>query len=132
MEKLKFQIRFATIADEKFNDAYVDSGVTHHFFRTNSSFLFYERINPESVKVASSTSKLIGKCTVRLPIDEGLIFEVYHSPNFPANMISVRLLRKMFKIEFPEDKHNTSYYTIIRRACQTSIIKIQTEDFFPQ
>jgi len=75
MAKLKYQSRVANVSGEKCDDAYIDSGATHHFFHDKSSFLTYKKKISEPVKAASSTSRLIGKTFVKLPIDEGLIVE---------------------------------------------------------
>ena len=61
MAKIKFRSKVATVSDDKCNDACIESGVTHHFFHSKSSFRPYERIDPVSYIAATSTSKLVGK-----------------------------------------------------------------------
>ena len=85
--KLKFQSKVATVSDEKCRGAYVDLGAAHHFFHSRSSFITYQRIEPESVKAASSTSKLVGKVTIILPFNNGTTIEAYRAPEFSANII---------------------------------------------
>ncbi len=85
------------------------SGATHHFFHSKSSFITYERIDTESVKAASSLSKLVGKGTVKLPIDGGIIIEAYHAPDFSANIISVRRLLGSYAIHFNKDATENAY-----------------------
>ena len=84
MAKIKLRSKFDTILDEKCNDAYNESSATHHLFHSKSSFINYEKIEPESVKLASSTSKLVDKGTIKLPFDNVIIIEAYHAPEFSA------------------------------------------------
>ena len=58
----------------------------------------------ESVKAASETTNLIGKGTIRLPINGGIIVEGYHAPYFSSNILSVGLLKKSFDILFSETR----------------------------
>ncbi len=110
--RIKYGTNVAVVSEEKFNDAFVDSGATHHFFHNRSNFFNYEHISIESVNAASSTSKLIGKGTVQLPIDGGVIVEAYYAPEFSANILSVRLLLKIFKMESDENESGKAYCII--------------------
>lgn len=70
MAKLKYNFRtkIARIEEQKSDDAYVDSGATHHFFHSRGVFLMYDPIGPESVQVAHGKTKIIGKRTLVLSI----------------------------------------------------------------
>jgi len=132
MAKVKFQSRVASVSNEKCDDAFIDSGATHHFFHDKSSFLTYDKMKYEPVKAASGTSKLVGKGFVKLPIDQGLIVEAYYASNFSANIISVRLLLKVYKIEFSEDANGLAFCTIIRKSSMNEVARIVEEDLlFP-
>ena len=104
MAKIKFKSKVATVSDEKCSNVYIDSGATHHFFHRKSSFITYERIEPESIKAASSTSKLVGKGKIKLSFDNGSTVEAYHAPEFSVNIISALLLLKTYVVEFSENE----------------------------
>ena len=118
----------ATGSDEKCSDAYIDSGATHQFFHRKSSFITYERIEPESVKAASSTSKLVGKGTTKLPFDNGTIIEAYHAPGFSSNIKSARFLLKTYKVEFSENEQGTAFCYMYHKESNVLIAKIQEKD----
>ena len=119
MAKIKFQSKVATVSDEKCSDGYIDSGATHHFFHSRSSLITNDRIEPESVKSASSTSRLVEKGTIKLPFYNGAITEAYHAPEFSENIISVRFLLKTHKVEFSENEQGTAF-CYINQKNQTS------------
>ena len=132
MAKIKFQSKVATVSDEKCSDAYIDSGATHHFFDRKSSFITFERIEPESVKAASSTSKLVRKGTIKLPFDNGTIIEAYPAPEFSSNIISVQFLLKTYKVEFSENEQGTAFFFVYQKEPHVLIAKIQEVDLlFP-
>ena len=132
MAKLKYRSNVASLSDEKCADAYVDSGATHHFFHSKTSFQTYEKIRPESVKAASSTSKLVGKGTIKFPINGGILFEAYHVPYFSSNILSVRLLLKSCDIDFSENSIGQAFCTLKDKQTSATILCIPEEDcLFP-
>ena len=132
MPKIKFQSKVTNVSDQKCNDIYIDSGATLRFFHSKSSFIAYERIDPESVKSASSTSKLVGKKTIKLLFDNGTMIEGYHAPKFLTNVISVRFLLETHKAEFSENEQGTPFCYIYQKESNIFMARIQEEDLlFP-
>lgn len=110
----------------------MDSGALLNFFHTKSSFITYESIPTESVHAASSTSKLILRGTIQLPIDGGTIIEAYYTPEFSANILSVRLLLETFKIDFKEDNEGKARCIIKNKNNLKVIQHLPEEDvLFP-
>ena len=100
MAKAKFRSKIACLSTEKTNDAYIDSGASHHFFFLRSAFITYSPISNETVRAASESTNLVGKGTVFIPIDGGIIVEGYHAPSFSSNILSVGLLKDNFDVLF--------------------------------
>ncbi len=112
---------------KKCNDAFIDSGATHHFFHNRSNLFNYEHIPIESVNAAFSISNLIGKGTVQLPIDRGAIVEA-----FSANVLSVRLLLKTFKIDCDENENGKAYSIIKGKNKSKPVLHIPEQELlFP-
>ena len=80
--KIKFQSKVATVSDEKCKHTYIDLEATHYFFNSKSSFINHERIEPQSVEVASSTSKFVGKGIIKLSVENSTIIGAYRAPEF--------------------------------------------------
>lgn len=103
MAKLKFRSSVAQVGIEKTHDALIDSGGTHHFFHSRQFFNSYESMNKEDVLSASGTSIIIGKGDVWIPLPVGMFVEAYHTPHFPANILSVEMISKQFNTLFTSD-----------------------------
>lgn len=59
MTEIKYEAIVAAVSEEKFNDAFIDSGATHHLFHGKSSVTSNENIPADSVHAAFSTLRLI-------------------------------------------------------------------------
>lgn len=84
----------------KTNDEFIDSGATHNFFQSRSSLLSYETNQTDAFQPASTSSSFIGKGNVLLPIDGGIIQEVYHAVDFTSNVLASHLLSESYEIAF--------------------------------
>ena len=67
--RVMFRTNVACLSANKTNIAYIDSGGTHNFFNSRSYFETYDKTDITDVSVASSTSTLVGKGTITLPIN---------------------------------------------------------------
>lgn len=80
MARQKCCTSIAQAVEPKTSSVYVDPGATHNFFNTKVVFIAYTQIAPEVVESASSTSSIIGKGTVEIPIDGCVVVQAYHAP----------------------------------------------------
>lgn len=87
MTKLIIRSTIATTEDIKSTNCLVDSGRTHNFFHSKSSYLAYERINLESMKSAYEKSIVAEKGIMKLSIDEDIIVKAYHTLHYFINII---------------------------------------------
>ena len=128
MAKHKFKSRVATLDSKKTNDAYIDSGATHHFFYARSSFISYETIEPDTVESTSGTSPLIGKGVVYLPIHGGVYMEAYHSPQFASNILSVGQIGTLFDVLFSSSNSATVTCYISTKGTGEKIWRTKMDD----
>lgn len=98
MAKIKFRSKVARMDEKKSNDAYIDSGATHHFFHSRGSFISYETIPDETVRAAYGETRIVGKGTVCVPIADGYIQESYHAPAFSSNILASDILSEDFEV----------------------------------
>ena len=128
MAKMKYRSNIAEVFDEKSSDAYIDSGATHHFFHRRSAFISYSEMNEEPVRGATGFTKIVGKGTVRLPIDNGMIVEAYHAPAFSSNVLAVRLPSKDFEVLFSDSIRNCSGCFFLRKGTFDIVNKYPLEN----
>ncbi len=108
MVTIKFRSNLAESSRMKVDDAYIDSGATHHFFHQRSIFLNYTKMNEEPVQGAMGITKIIGKGYVKLPTENSIPVEAYHAPMFSANILSVALLSDHYEVVFSKSLNNYS------------------------
>lgn len=53
---------------------------THHFYHSKPSFARHENIAEQEALAASGAPVVIGKRKVKLPFEEDIIVETYHTP----------------------------------------------------
>eukprot|EP00171_Calliarthron_tuberculosum_P001071 IDg1071t1 len=128
MAKLKFKSNVARCSQDKTKDAYIDSGATHHFFHSRSSFTNYKSIDTENVKAASGFSKIVGKGTVRLPVDGEITIEAYHAPEFSSNIIFVGLISISYRVLSDNDTRDYPACFFLRRGAFDIISEFKLED----
>lgn len=73
MAKLKFRRNIATVTDKKVKEAFINSGATHNFFYSKSSFVNYKDIYSKIIQAAHGETTLIAKGTFILPIAGGIV-----------------------------------------------------------
>lgn len=133
MAKIKFKSTLEKFNDEKEPNALIDSGGTHHFFYSKSSFETYEEIPSKKVKSAAGQSSIVGRGTVRLPIDDGITVEAFHAPLFSWNILSVGKLSYMYDITLSTEINNsekTSFCIFKRKGSASVILKQAIEGGF--
>lgn len=101
--QLHFRATVATVDKEKKASCLIDSGGTHHFYHSKSSFITYDTVTEQKVLSASGTSDVIGKGTVKLPFDNNVTVEAYHTPEFSTNILSVGLLTSRYNVLFTQN-----------------------------
>ena len=71
------------------------------------------------------------KGTVKLPFDKGSIIKACNSPEFSANIISVRFLLKTSKVEFSENEKGIAFYCVHQKESNILFAKIQKNLIVP-
>lgn len=102
MAQIKFRSSVAVVDKNKTADMLIDSGGTHHFFHSISSFVQYERVHTKDVMSALGLSIIVGKGLIRTPLDKDTLVEAYHTPHFSTNILAVSKLTKNFDIVLSE------------------------------
>jgi len=126
MARINFRSTIATCADEKTNDALVDSGGSHHFFHSRNDFIEYEEMEIADVQAASELSIIVGRGKVLIPLEGGFYMEAYHAPHFQSNILSVGLLTSHYNILFtmePPSRNGLSSCIFSQRS-SNKIIKV--------
>ena len=100
MAKIKFRSLVAEISEKKTDDGLIDSGATHNFFHSRSSFITYTRMFDVPVEGATGSAKVVGKGTVWVPIGRGMKITAYHVPAFSQNILSGGSLSVDFEVVF--------------------------------
>ena len=86
----------------------------------------------ESVKAASEATNLVGKGSVRLPINGGMIVEGYHAPSFSSKILSVGLLKKTFHILFSKTRRPYPACFFVRQGSGDVVHEVRERDgLFP-
>lgn len=102
----RFKTKISQSRSSKSLEAFIDTVVTHHFFRQSSAFILCTTIEPDSVESVSTTTYLVGKRTVMLPIGTGIIQESHHVLNFSCNMWAGHLLSNALELLFSNKVKN--------------------------
>lgn len=87
-----FKSQVVHFSQSKFNSVYIDSGATHQFFQSRSSFIEYEAIDVEQIQAALGAARLVGKVHVWRTLINGTFIEAYHAPAFQSNILSVGII----------------------------------------
>lgn len=72
MARIKFRSTVAQCGDPKSNSTLIDSGGSHHFFHSMSSFVNYERSEKQDVQAASEVSIPVDKAQLFVAIAGGI------------------------------------------------------------
>lgn len=123
---VKFRTTVATIGDKKSSEALIDSGGTHHFFHSKSSFLDCEPISEESVLAAFGSTTIIGKGLVWIPLNGGMQVEAYHAPRFSNNILAVCHLAVHYDVLFTSTFRSYSGNRCFILETQTKRVIFQT------
>lgn len=75
MERHKYRTNIVKKAEPKKALAYVDTGETRNLFHSKSVFMTNIPIKQEVAESARTTSSLVGKGTVEIKIDGGIVLE---------------------------------------------------------
>ena len=92
----------ATIGETKSREALIESGGTHNFFYSNSSFVEFEALENETVQAASSSTDLIRKGHVWVPLKGGIQIVACHAPRFNNNILAVSELSTHVDVLFSD------------------------------
>lgn len=79
--QIKFRSNVAELVNEKSDDAFIYFDATNNFFHRRSSFIKYEIIDAEVVRVSHGKSQILGKSTVRI-CNVIYLVEANHAPCF--------------------------------------------------
>lgn len=79
MAKIKFRSKLAATGNAKFEKALIDSDATHHFVHLKKQFLHYGSFINEDVHSASEVSRIVGRETIFLDLDDGVYTESFHT-----------------------------------------------------
>ena len=100
MALLNFKSNVARVGEDRTDDAFVDSGATHHFFHTKSKFIDYKWVETAAVKTAEGVSHIVGKGTIKIKINgqTELTIEAFHAPDFSSNILASHLLSEFYEV----------------------------------
>lgn len=119
----RYVSKVATVGESKTNDAFIDSGATHHFFHRRDSFKTYNEITIEKVETASGHSRLLGKGAVQLPIGKGVIVEAFHAPDFTSNIVANHLLSELFNLfSTSDDNGENKRCEILKKSSKIDVV----------
>ena len=126
MPKVKYRSSAASCAEKKSNVCLIDSGASDHFFFSRKAFTSYEELSSRTVKAAVGTSNIVGKGMVKLPLENGIIVEVFHLPQFSTNIISVGNLSSSYNTLFTTRGNDENTEAICEISLKNSGIVIHT------
>ena len=126
--KTRFASSVATLGQHKSPNMLIDSGGTHNFFHSLSSFSNYERIETEMVQAAFNKTKIIGKGLVWIPLNGGMQMIAYHTPQFQSNILSVSELSDHFDVLFSSKFKPMKDCFIFKQGTQDVIFETPCQD----
>lgn len=103
MGQIKYRSHLALIDYKNTDNALIDSGATHIFLHSKSSFRHYQTIEHENVQSASGDARIVGFGEIFLPLNGGVFVQaLFYVPQFQENIISVHKMAQFLYIEFGE------------------------------
>ena len=118
----------AELGDKKSWNMLIDSGGTHNFFHSRSSFSNYVLLHTETVRAAFSRTRIIGKGQVYVPLNGGMKLTAYHTPQFTNNILSVSELSNHFDVLFSSSFPNYKGCFIFNKSTRNVIFETPCEN----
>lgn len=81
----------------------LDSGGTHHFYLSRSSYQIYGPNERTTVISASASSYIVGMGLDKLPFDNSRVVEAFHTLDFSINILFIGNLTGAYEIRFTRD-----------------------------